>query len=199
MTEVVPKLFDDFDRLTLLVSQDGDEAQRTLWELSTLRSADEVAVRTVKFSTIAQWLQMPNVDVLQETEVLLEGKLNQREREVIESKVKWARYWLDNYAGSDEKFEVQSELPKVSLSEAQQKYVGELAQKLAEAASAEEYQTAVYDTAKAMELSSRDAFAAIYMLFLNRQSGPKAGWLLYSLDRDFVLGRLQQGSQASSH
>ena len=142
---------------------------------------------------------MPNVDVLQETEVLLEGKLNQREQEVIESKVKWARYWLDNYAGSDEKFEVQSELPKVSLSEAQQKYVGELAQKLAEAASAEEYQTAVYDTAKAMELSSRDAFAAIYMLFLNRQSGPKAGWLLYSLDRDFVLGRLQQGSQASSH
>ena len=199
MTEVVPKLFDDFDRLTLVAAQDDDEAQRTLWELSTLRPSNEMVVRTVKFSTIAQWLQMPNVDVLQEAEVLLEGKLSQREQELIESRIKWARYWLDHYASPDDKFEVQTELPKVGLSEAQRAYVSSLAEKLTAATTAEEYQQAVYELAKEMELSSRDAFAAIYMLFLNRQSGPKAGWLLYSLDRDSVLGRLQQGAQASAN
>jgi lysyl-tRNA synthetase class 1 len=190
MTELVPKLFDDFDRLS---QQIDDEAVKVLWSLSTLRPLETVVSRTVRFSTIAQWVQMPNVDILKEAALLLGDNLNEREQEIIESKVYWAKYWLEHYASSEEKFEIQSKLPQVVLTEAQQKYVGLLAEKLAHGESAEDFQQTVYQLAKDMNLSSRDAFAAIYMLFLNRQNGPKAGWLLYSLDREFVLNRLKQG------
>ncbi|HEU5298695.1 MAG TPA: lysine--tRNA ligase, partial [bacterium] len=43
-----------------------------------------------------------------------------------------------------------------------------------------------------MGLPSKDAFAAIYLVFLGKPSGPQAGWFLASLDRAFVLARLRE-------
>ena len=67
-----------------------------------MRSASEVVVQTVKFSTITQWLQMPNVDELQEAENLIGRALTESETAVIESKIRWAQHWLDvvRYADS---------------------------------------------------------------------------------------------------
>ncbi len=194
MTEVVPKLFDDFDRLS---QQLDDESSQILWHLSTLRPIDTAVTKTIRFSTIAQWIQMPNVELLQEAETVLNSTLSWAEQQVIKTKARWAQVWLDTYASPEEKFEIQTTLPQIELTMAQRDYVGGLAQKLTQVESAEEFQQTVYQTAKEVNLSSRDAFAAIYMLFLNRSSGPKAGWLLHSLDRQFVLDRLRQGSRAA--
>jgi lysyl-tRNA synthetase class I len=43
---------------------------------------------------------------------------------------------------------------------------------------------------------SQDAFAAIYLAFLGRPNGPKAGWLLTSLPPDFVRKRLDELGRA---
>lgn len=196
LSEMTPRLFDDFDRLSAHLE---DEASKVLWQLSALRPLDTVVARTIRFSTIAQWIQMPNVDVLTEAEVQLGGELSPGEREVIESKMKWSRYWLDHYASEEDKFEVQSSMPAVSLTDAQREYVGALARSIADIDSAEDLQQAVYETAKSMQISSRDAFASIYWLILNRPSGPKAGWLLHSLDRQFVVDRLMQGAQMKTN
>ena len=40
----------------------------------------------------------------------------------------------------------------------------------------------------------RTAFDALYRAFLGRTNGPRAGWLLASLDRDFVIGRLREAA-----
>ena len=192
MTEVVPKLFDEFDRLSLQVNQE-DEAKTILWQLSTLRDPKTVVTRTIKFSTIAQWLQMPNVDILAEAQDQL-GELTQDEQDVISSKIRWAAYWLEHYAGPEDKFEVQQQLPALHLSQEQRTYLGSLAQKVEEIDQAEDLQQAVYELAKELELPSKDAFSAIYQVFLDRSSGPKAGWLLHSLDKQFVIQRLRQAA-----
>jgi lysyl-tRNA synthetase class I len=41
-------------------------------------------------------------------------------------------------------------------------------------------------------VEAKAAFAALYLAFLGRPNGPRAGWLLASLDRDFVIERLRQ-------
>ena len=41
-----------------------------------------------------------------------------------------------------------------------------------------------------MEIKSTDAFRAIYIAFLGKDHGPKAAWLLQSLDPEFVKERL---------
>ena len=41
------------------------------------------------------------------------------------------------------------------------------------------------------------AFAALYAAFLGRTNGPRAGWLLASLDPAFVLDRLRAAGAAN--
>ena len=50
------------------------------------------------------------------------------------------------------------------------------------------WQAAIFDRRQAATTCHRGrAFAAIYLAFLGRPNGPRAGWLLASLDRDFVV------------
>jgi lysyl-tRNA synthetase class 1 len=44
------------------------------------------------------------------------------------------------------------------------------------------------------ELHKTKEFKAVYLAFLAKESGPKAGWFLSSLPRDFVLARLAEAS-----
>ena len=56
--------------------------------------------------------------------------------------------------------------------------------------------TAIFDAATQAGLDAKTAFAAIYLAFLGRTNGPRAGWLLASLDVGFVLERLREASAA---
>ena len=41
---------------------------------------------------------------------------------------------------------------------------------------------------------SRDAFAALYLAFIGKPNGPRAAWLLVTLDPAFVSARLEEAS-----
>jgi len=43
-----------------------------------------------------------------------------------------------------------------------------------------------------MRIDPREAFSAIYLIFLGKDSGPQAGWFLASLDKDFVIKRISE-------
>ncbi|HTD48780.1 MAG TPA: lysine--tRNA ligase, partial [bacterium] len=59
----------------------------------------------------------------------------------------------------------------------------------------EELHAHLHDLKAEMTLSPREAFGAIYQVFLGKDSGPQAGWFLTALDRQFVLRRLREGAQ----
>jgi len=54
----------------------------------------------------------------------------------------------------------------------------------------------VYTVAKSQGLDSKKFFQAIYLAFLGDRQGPKVGWFLSSLERDFVRMRLNEASTA---
>ena len=56
------------------------------------------------------------------------------------------------------------------------------------------WQETIFRVAKDLDLPPGRAFEAIYRAFLGRTSGPRAGWLLASLDRPFVIARLDEAS-----
>ena len=47
-------------------------------------------------------------------------------------------------------------------------------------------------------LDAKAAFNALYLAFLGRPNGPRAGWLLASLERDFVIRRLTEAGGAAT-
>ncbi len=55
---------------------------------------------------------------------------------------------------------------------------------------------ASYTLIKQSGLSSKEAFLSIYRVFLHKDSGPKAAWLLSSLDPSFVTARLREAAAA---
>ena len=50
---------------------------------------------------------------------------------------------------------------------------------------------AIYEAGRAEGLKPRETFALIYKIFLGKDSGPKAGFFLSMLEKDFVLQRLR--------
>jgi lysyl-tRNA synthetase class 1 len=103
--------------------------------------------------------------------------------------------WLDKYAPSFVKFQVQEKLPTAvnNLSPEERKGLGILAERI-ESKTAAEIHDLVYGVAKDLGIDSKKFFQAIYIAFLGDRQGPKVGWFLASLDRDFVKSRLMQAS-----
>jgi len=61
-----------------------------------------------------------------------------------------------------------------------------------------QWQNLLFDAAAGLGMrTNRDSFAAIYRAFIGRDNGPRAGWLLASLDKDFVVRRLLEAADAT--
>ena len=58
----------------------------------------------------------------------------------------------------------------------------------------EGWQSLIFTLARQDELPPRRAFESIYRAFLGRSNGPRAGWLLASLDPAFVTERSWEAS-----
>ena len=58
----------------------------------------------------------------------------------------------------------------------------------------EEIHARLHELKTEIPIAPKDLFVAIYKIFLNRDSGPKAGWFLSVLPPDFVQQRLKEAS-----
>jgi lysyl-tRNA synthetase class 1 len=86
---------------------------------------------------------------------------------------------------------VQETLPAAinNLTPVERRGLGLLAEQIDDKTAAEIHEL-VYAVAKEQSLDSKKFFQAIYLAFLGDRQGPKVGWFLASLDRDFVKARL---------
>jgi len=116
------------------------------------------------------------------------------QKDVLLREIPYVKNWLTKYAPENVKFEVQQQLPDVGLSEGQEKFVSLLAdslEKSAELDGPQMHQT-IYAAKEAADIKPGEAFQALYRLILGKDSGPKAGYFLSSLDRDWLIKRLRQ-------
>ena len=106
------------------------------------------------------------------------------------------RVWLRRYAPDTVKFSVKEKLPPhmKDLTEddirALSSYVAFLT--ALPAWSAEAIHNGVYEVAPRCGTDARRLFEIIYLAFLGQVRGPRMGWFLEALGREFVLGRLSE-------
>ena len=206
-TDAIPRLFDESDRLAAATA--GREVRGELppdhervFTYSLVEpdadSALEAAAYRPPFSHLALLEQIPGVDVAERVSAEKGGPLTPREQEILEERRAAARAWLATYAPDAARIAVRPELPSeaVDLTDAQRSYLGALAAADAPS-SGEAWQALIFFTAKERGLSAGDAFRAVYLAFLGRTNGPRAGWLLASLEPSFVHDRLQAASGAA--
>ncbi len=209
-TDAIPRLFDESDRLA--AATDGREVRGELpphhdrvFTYSLVEpdadAAAEAAAYRPAFSHLALLEQIPGVDVVERVTAEKGSELSDREAAIVEDRRVAARGWLASYAPDAARLSVQDDLPPATaeLEELQRAYLGTLAERLNDDAtpwSGEAVQAAIFGLAKELGLSAGRGFAAIYLSFLGRANGPRAGWLLAALERPFVIGRLREASRS---
>jgi len=149
-----------------------------------------------RFSQLAFLAQMPHTDMLLEAQNMKGEPLTDLEKFVTKKRVKESLYWIDTYSPEDFKFKLfDQEIPAgVKKLDAEQKAIlGDLAEMIANAKKmdGQEFHTAIHDLKKEKDIEPAKFFQAIYISLLNKESGPKAGWFLSVLDKDFLIKRFQ--------
>jgi lysyl-tRNA synthetase class 1 len=206
-TDQVPRLFDEFDRLA-----DATAGREVKGELPpgfesvfryALRAPDaEVEVEAgafrAAFGHLAFLIQVPGADVPELMAAEKGSELTARETADLLERVAAARVWLADYAPERARMAVQAELPDATatLSPEQRTFLQTLAGAVADEApkGGDGWQNAIFVTAATTGLPAGKAFAALYLAFLGRPNGPRAGWLLASLEPAFVVARLREAA-----
>jgi len=207
-TDAIPRLFDESDRLASATA--GREVKGELpphaervfaySQVDATANPHEAAVLyRPPFAHLALLLQVPGVDAAERVAAEKGAPLTDAERALLDERIVAARAWLESYAPERARIEVRGDALPVSaeaLEPDQREFAATLADRLAEvpAWDGEAVQAAIFEVAKGRDLPSGRAFTAIYLAFLGQPSGPRAGWLLASLERPFVVERLREAA-----
>jgi lysyl-tRNA synthetase, class I len=210
--DTIPRLFDEFDRIADAVAGRPTKGElppdpERIFALSLTDAGadpDEVA-RGYRppFAHLAMLLQVPGPDIYQRLTAEVGRPLEEGERALVAERVAAAQAWLEHFAPPEARLSVQYEqLPDATaeLAADQRRFLAALADAAGAAApfGGEAWQSLIFVTARDRGVRPAEAFAAIYRAFLGRPNGPRAGWLLASLDPAFVVERLRgAGAEAA--
>ncbi|MCX6805935.1 MAG: lysine--tRNA ligase [Patescibacteria group bacterium] len=174
----------------------GEEPEfKRAWQIASL-AGDEHVVSTVPFSHMVTLYQTAQGDTNMILEMLKRTGHEDAattQPEAIKRELVYIKNWIDRYAPENIKFEIQKKLPELEINKSQGQFLAGLLDKIESSAmQADEIHEAVYGSAVAADLKPAEAFKLIYRLFLNKDQGPKVGFFLSSLDKEFVLNRIAQ-------
>lgn len=204
-TDAIPRLFDEFDRLADATA--GREVKGELpagyehvFRYSLLDPQADVAAEAAAyrpdFSHLALLVQIPGVDLTERVAAEKGSPLTPHEAGILEARVRAARAWLESYAPERARIVVRRDgLPAeaAALGEDQRLFLGALAlsAERSRPGTGDDWQARIFEVAAEAAIPAGRAFGGIYLAFLGRTNGPRAGWLLASLEPAFVIERLR--------
>src|SRR4051812_40739007 len=207
-TDAVPRLFDEFDRFATATA--GREVKGELppgyeatFRYALLDPGADIAAEAAAYRPVlahlALLVQIPGIDIVRRIEEEKGSPLTDRERAILDERIIAAKTWLEVYAPERARLVVRYEgLPSeaAALEPDQRAFVDQLATTTAstELVGGDAWQSAIFAAAVDTGIPAGRAFAAIYLAFLGRTNGPRAGWLLATLDPAFVLDRLREAA-----
>ncbi|HEC87375.1 MAG TPA: lysine--tRNA ligase [Thermoplasmatales archaeon] len=119
--------------------------------------------------------------------------LDKEDEKRLRMRVEHVRYWLKFFAPERVIFRVQKKLPSVELSEEQKKLLMVLKEKFSKIEwKAENIHNTIYEASEQSNVNSKSAFRIMYQLLLGQNHGPRLGYFLSTLERDFVLKRIEE-------
>ncbi len=188
---VIPSLYDEYQRsekayLDQLLSDPKNEERKRAFALAQTGAIH--ATPGLSFAKIATLIQMPN----------LKEELHKHHTAEWE---KFARVWIATYAPEADKLTIAQTLPEAvhQLSDQQKKYLVKIAEAITDSMDPDTLQTDLYQWAKEFDLSSKEAFAAVYSALLNKTYGPKAAWLILDNTSAFIKQRFLEAATATDN
>lgn len=193
-TDTLMRLFDDFAQLLAKPEKTADEKQ--LIELC-LHGVKRPTASNIPFTHLVASYQASLKDVEKTLEVIkrTEHKATaEADAEILRKELTFIDAWLQKSAPDEVKFELQETVDASDFSQAQQAYLKAMAEKIAVApkdADGAWFHEAIYQFKDHTELAPKELFTTLYQALIGKDSGPRAGWFLSLLPRDWLVNRLK--------
>ncbi|MBX4201754.1 lysine--tRNA ligase [Candidatus Saccharibacteria bacterium] len=186
------KLFDDF--AALLAKPDKTADDEMLIRISQ-GNVPQNTISNIPFSHLVASYQASLKDSGKTLEIIRRTEHKQTvdaQEETIKYELKFIDSWLKDWAPDDVKFDLLDKPPKL-ISEPEREYLLALAKKIQAAppdADGEWFHKAIYELKDTTGLAPKTLFSTLYKVIIGKDSGPRAGWFLSILPRDWLIKRL---------
>jgi lysyl-tRNA synthetase class 1 len=190
----VLNLVDDYDRVGQARFDGNTSDDSRAWELSQVTEIPEAppAVPYRHLVTLAQ--SRPDLDAvvetLQRTGEL--GDVSSANRNWLKQRLNCIHNWLNGAAPDSVRFMLQEQPPQLELNKGERDTLTTLADLLEEAEwQPQPLHDLFYAAQEASGCEAKELFALIYRVLLSQQRGPRLGFFLSTLDREWVIERLR--------
>ncbi len=192
----IPDLFDEYDKYADVYFKEGLKSDfGRIWQLSQVGKVPGKKPFYPRFRDVANYIQLPSIDIKQKFAQVKGDKLTQEELEILSQRVKYARIWLQNFAPKDLVYQVEDSLPQEaeSLSPEQKNYLLKVIELLEEKDwNPEELQQELFELTKKVGIKPKLGFQSLYLALTGKTYGPKAAWFLLEQGKEKVKERFLQ-------
>lgn len=190
----VVQVMDEF--AAFAAQSDHNEGEEQLLYIIT-RGIDKKTVSRVPFSLIVASYQAALKDPHQTLEIINRTEYAQvakADADIVIDELKFIDAWLQKRAPAEVKFELANQIDPSQFKDTARKFLSDLAAKLEQApadADGAWFHQAIYELKDSSDLAPKVMFQTLYQALIGKDSGPRAGWFLSILPRDWLLKRLR--------
>jgi lysyl-tRNA synthetase class 1 len=189
----VVQLMDDFAAFAAKPDKTEDEQQ--LWYVCT-RGDSQRSVSQVPFSHLVASYQASLKDADKTLEVIKRTEYSEvaaQEAGIIKAELTFIAEWLRLRAPEDVKFALAEHVDVDGFTDSEKAFLKALGDKTAAApadADGAYFHERIYELKDEMGMAPKEMFTTLYRAIIGKESGPRAGWFLSILPRDWLVSRL---------
>lgn len=187
------RLVDEFGEL--LAKPDKTAADEQLIDLC-LHGVDQPTISRVPFSHLVASYQAALKDADKTLEIIRRtehAKTVDEDADIIKKELKYIAVWLDKWAPDELKFALRDKVDANEFDDKEKRFLNQLAGKIAaapDAADGDWFHKAIYEF-KSDDYQPQELFQTLYKALIGQTHGPRAGWFLSILPRDWLIKRLR--------
>lgn len=186
------RLVDEYAELAAKEAKTEEEQQL----LAVCSGGGERVVSRIPFSHLVASYQAALKDADKTLEVIARtehAETVQQDKEIIKNELRYIDQWLERSAPDEVKFSLRPDVPG-DLTDVQRQFLTGLAEAVAQApvdADGQWFHQAIYAFKESLGLQPKDLFVTLYHVLIGKPAGPRAGWFLSLLPRDWLIKRLR--------
>ncbi|HXV75850.1 MAG TPA: lysine--tRNA ligase [Candidatus Polarisedimenticolaceae bacterium] len=185
--------------LQLVDELDDVEARGRNERAVELSRAGEFAAVGVPFKHLVVVAQSARFDAESVLAALRRSGYGELDREAVETRLAYARRWLERFAPEEIRFVVAERLPAEAsaLTPPQRRFLATLADRIEGMSEGKRIHEIIYDLAPSVDgATSGELFEAIYLALLGKRRGPRAGLFIASIGWEFCAARFREAAAA---
>lgn len=194
LEEGITRLVDEFADFLNIAANDKSLAKEL--EIYTVGLKNSTVSR-VPFSHLVASYQAALKDINQTLAIIARTEYKdivRQEEAILRNELGFIDQWLSKWAPETVKFELSKSVEPTAFSDEEKDYLHRLADKIQKApaeADGEWFHKAIYEFKESDDLPPQQLFKPLYRALINKNSGPRAGWFLSMLPREWLIQRLR--------